>query len=112
MTSKGINEASSGSNVVTFALNVVTFEVTVVSLDSNVVSFDSNVTSSETNVALSDTNAVSFTMEVITKRVNRLETVRSRPGAGCHDSSGSRRPIDGEMFLLTPPFIERTGAIR
>ena len=80
MTSKGINEASSGSNVVTFDLNVVTFEVTVVSLDSNVVSFDSNVTSSETNVALSDSNAVSFTMEVITKLVADVIVLSWRDG--------------------------------
>jgi hypothetical protein len=30
--------------------------------------------------------------------------------AGCHDRFLSRRPVGGEMFLLTSPFTERPGA--
>ena len=37
-----------------------------------------------------------------------VEVVRlNGGGAGCHDRFYSRRPVGGEVFLLTSPFIER-----
>jgi hypothetical protein len=38
-----------------------------------------------------------------------VEVVRlNGGGAGCHDRFYSRRPVGGEVFLLTSPFIEPT----
>src|SRR5262252_1305124 len=38
-----------------------------------------------------------------------VEVVRlNGGGAGCHDRFYSRRPVGGEVFLLTAPFIEPT----
>ena len=38
-----------------------------------------------------------------------VEVVRlNGGGAGCHDRVYSHRPVGGEVFLLTSPFIEPT----